>query len=49
METALRTLEGVPLKGLDLRLEKVAVAFQNFERTCRRGLSDGVISVGHDV
>jgi hypothetical protein len=23
METALRTLEGVPLKGLDLRLEKV--------------------------
>jgi hypothetical protein len=23
MEAALRTLEGVPLKGLDLRLEKV--------------------------
>jgi hypothetical protein len=25
MENALRTLDGVPLKGLDVRLEKVAI------------------------
>jgi hypothetical protein len=30
MESALRTLEAVPLKGLDLRLEKVAALARIF-------------------
>lgn len=39
MENALRTLDGVPLKGLDLRLEKVVILACGTDSSCSRGVT----------